>query len=356
MEKKSMRRITVKISGFLIFLFLFVVLDARNGEMLVAGLANSSGEVRLLSAQLLDKLDGKKYYPDIKKLLNDSNDNVLIGVAEILAARNDNEAKKILFNYLVTRPKLPQKPTIAERVRALNFSSWRSRAALIVGQLGLKDGIGYLKLASSDEDGRVADSAKIALAQLGDRSYSDIFISALESTNQLVRAKAVEAIGIIRDRRAVFQVRRLLNDWDSTVKINALIVLGQMKDEESLPKIRELALDKNPLIREAAARALGEFADTRNQQLLKKMLQDENGMVRLAAVESLHKNGDDSGHDFLWKAIKSTEKEARYRALDILAEMVQERDTQDLKNLLADSDPLVSIRAEYLLQKMEKGK
>lgn len=348
------KKLVLEISGLLILLVIFASAGTKNVDYLLSGLSDSSADVRLLSAQLLAKLDEKKYYPNLKKLLNDSSDNVRIGVAKILAGSGDSEAKKILFKYVITRPQLAEKPTIAERVRALNFSSWRSRAALIVGEIGLKEGIPYLKQASTDEDGRVADSAKIALAKLGDLSYSEIFISALESTNQLVRAKAVEAIGIIQDKRATFKLRKLLNDWDSSVKINAILVLAQFRDEESLPKIRELAMDKNPLIREAVARALGEFTDEKSQQLLKKMLGDENGLVRLAAVESLNKNGDNSGHSFLWKAIKSTEKEARYRALDILESMLWENDRTALGEVLFDSDPLVKIRAAYLLEKLGK--
>jgi hypothetical protein len=93
-----------------------------------------------------------------------------------------------------------------------------------------------------------------------------------------VRNKAAEALGELRDARAVMPLIAILKDKDSDVRKAVVIALGQIRDARAVePLILALKNDEDKWVRGWAAHSLGEIGDVRALDPLLIALEDENG-------------------------------------------------------------------------------
>jgi HEAT repeat protein len=102
-----------------------------------------------------------------------------------------------------------------------------------------------------------------------------------------VRLRAVEALGLQNDRRAVEPVNSILADKNELVRQRAAEVLGQLCDGRSVGPLIEALADKNKLVRRNAAKALGLIGDRQAVEALVKTLEDESPDVRTVAAGAL---------------------------------------------------------------------
>lgn len=107
--------------------------------------------------------------------------------------------------------------------------------------------------------------------------------------------------------RAVDPLIAALKDEDWSVRWKAAQALGEIKDARALdPLIAALKKDEDTIVRLAAARALGEITDARAVDPLIAVLKDkdENSVVRLAAAGALGEINSRSAAGVLTAALK----------------------------------------------------
>ncbi|HNB04192.1 MAG TPA: HEAT repeat domain-containing protein, partial [Methanoregulaceae archaeon] len=97
--------------------------------------------------------------------------------------------------------------------------------------------------------------ASSALASLGDEAI-DHLLSALNARDKDVRLGIIEALGEIRNPRAVGPLIGLLQDKDNEVRWEAALALGEMADPRALGPLEDALRDPDRYVRYGSALAL----------------------------------------------------------------------------------------------------
>ena len=108
-----------------------------------------------------------------------------------------------------------------------------------------------------------------------------------------------EALGKLRDEKAVDPLIELIESYDRKWTAYAILALGKIGDERAiLPLIRVLEnVEKSDIMREYSARTLGSMRTRTSIEALIRLIQSEDEEYRNVAVSSLYRNiahGDDS--------------------------------------------------------------
>lgn len=101
-------------------------------------------------------------------------------------------------------------------------------------------------------------NAAIALGNFKDYAkVGDVLIDALNDKTLYVREAAIQSLGKIGDKRAVYYLISALNDKSFAIRIRAIKALGEIGDESVVPFLkRALDNDADPHIRYEAVKAL----------------------------------------------------------------------------------------------------
>ena len=199
----------------------------------------------------------------------------------------------------------------------------------IVEMMGEVYGINTMVTTLRDEELHVQNTAAEALGEIRDRRAVEPLITALKDKDPDVRATAAWAVGVISDRRALEPLITVLEDKNPNVRGNAAEALGEignsraveplvaalLKYKESwilgdvtkaLVKIGKPAIEpliaalkyKKSHVREMAAEALGKIGDSRAVEPLIAALQDRDSSVREEVAEALKRiTKQDFGQD-----------------------------------------------------------
>lgn len=114
-------------------------------------------------------------------------------------------------------------------------------------------------------------------------------LALLEDARSDVRAKAVDALGRLKDTRAVLPLLGRLKDKSASVRAKVAGALGNFGDRGVVRPLQELLNDPNARIRSAAARSLGQLRDPGSLPLLLSYLkkaEDEEFYYLARAVGS----------------------------------------------------------------------
>ncbi len=148
------------------------------------------------------------------------------------------------------------------------------------------------------------------LCEIGDEQAVDFLIDTLREGNPEwqdpigARGMVVEALGRIRDPKAVDPLALALNDESPRIQKKAWDALRKV-GEAAVGPLAQGLIDKSKDRRTEAAKALGETGSTKAVELLIQALsQDEDRWVRSAAAEALAKIGDERAVEPLTQATK----------------------------------------------------
>ncbi len=232
-----------------------------------------------------------------------------------------------------------------------------------VGALKAKRDVqGLIKALAYGRDGKVARSAAVALAELGDARAIDPLclaikhewenhewadtqgiadalvtfgapavgplIGLLEWHTKTVRVAAAGALASI-GRPAVQQLIELLGSADLETRETATQILADIGGDAIDDLIAALN-DQNLGRRQRAARVLGEIGDSRGVLPLARSLADPLAGVRQAAARSLGEIGDTAGADALTGVLKDSDLGVRRAAALALAELKDPRGVPQL--------------------------
>ncbi|MGB9979800.1 HEAT repeat domain-containing protein [Methanobacterium sp.] len=166
-----------------------------------------------------------------------------------------------------------------------------------------------------------------------------------------VRETAAEALGVLRDRRAVEPLIKALNDKDEEVRWKAAWALGNIRDRRAVEPLIYLLHDKSWAVRRFAASALGKIGDERAVESLMKALSDEEWHVRKYAADALGKIGDERAVESLMDALHDKDSDVRWKAAVALGKM-KSAAVEPLIELLKNDDWHIRGRAAEALGKI----
>jgi HEAT repeat protein len=133
----------------------------------------------------------------------------------------------------------------------------RAAAARALARIDKDEARAGLAAALSDEDSWVRYFAARALAEHCDSAVFDALVGLAESDPAAqVRIASIDAIGSLRDRRAVPLLQRLTADRHEEVAAAALTALGRVAQADGLPALLEAVRSDSSARRSAAVQAL----------------------------------------------------------------------------------------------------
>jgi len=178
-----------------------------------------------------------------------------------------------------------------------------------------------------------------ALADLGTEGM-DHLLSALNARNKDIRLGVIEALGEIRDPRAVEPLIGLLKDKDNEVRWEASLALGELADPRAINPLEDALRDPDRYVRYGSAVALekmGFFPDERSRRAylfagkqewdtlegmgkdavpaLDTAAKDNDASVRLVAVRTLGRIGEEKAIPILYRAIRDPDDRVRWEAV-----------------------------------------
>jgi HEAT repeat protein len=131
------------------------------------------------------------------------------------------------------------------------------------------------------------------LARLRAAEGADRLLTTLADSNAVVRQFAVEALGMIRENRAVPPLLDLLSRGRGDAASQALLALARIGHAPSRDEFRKRLTDRDPAMRRAAAEGLGRLMDRESLEALRGLQSsDRDDEVRLAAAFAVDRLGE----------------------------------------------------------------
>ena len=206
-----------------------------------------------------------------------------------------------------------------------------------------------------DKNWRVQQRAAEALGEIKDARAVEPLIAALKDENLDIRWRAADALGEIKDARAVEHLIAVLKNEDWNIRRHAADALGKIGAPAVEPLIAALK-DKHWNIRRNAADALGVIKDARAVEPLIAALKDEDSDVRKRAAAALGEIKDARAVEPLIAALKDENLDIRWRAADALGEIKDARAVEPLIAALKDKDKYVRQGVAEALGKIKDAR
>ncbi len=175
---------------------------------------------------------------------------------------------------------------------------------------------------AKDENPEVREAVARALGIMKDSTALDVLIDLLNDNEQYVRPAAARSLGLLKDERALQPLMALLNDKKyalrktaaeslaslGTISVEPLIdelvngdpaskpfvaeALGYLRDKRAVRPLCMALIDRDPAIRRDAAKALGMIGDPNAADALASLLHDEQPEVWQMVTKALARFGD----------------------------------------------------------------
>ncbi|MDP8233546.1 MAG: HEAT repeat domain-containing protein [Candidatus Saelkia tenebricola] len=230
---------------------------------------------------------------------------------------------------------------------------------------------GLIRLLQNKKDYSMRSFAVEALGDIKDKRAVEPLIVILKNSDENIRERAVEALGRIGDLRGVEPLIEILKDEKCCVRISAVKALRNLgykplsnsekifyliasQDWNEIAKIGETAIEplinimKDEAIRDRAAEALGKIGSARSVEPLITLLNDKNYMVRISAAEALGKIRDERAVEPLIQIMTDENYNVRMSAAKALSKIGDERALEYTITLLKDNKNYYNTAAEAL--------
>ena len=176
-------------------------------------------------------------------------------------------------------------PGLVEKLSTSKCPKARYDAALELGRISPDDkaAVEALVKAIDDEDEKVRVQAIISLGWMQAKGAVDALVkTASTSKCPFMRRRAIQALGLIGDQKAIPAVMKALDDADERAARCAIIALGHLKATAAVERLLEIAendKEKKPN-RTAAIIALGDIGDARAKERLEKIEEAAKDIVK----------------------------------------------------------------------------
>ncbi len=216
----------------------------------------------------------------------------------------------------------------------------RLAAAVALGQMGNEKGIRFLidQLKSSDE--KIRAEAVEALRTIG-KPATSLLVKAAQSKDPLQRWGAVAALGETGDPKAVPILLQALKDDDENVRAVACASLGKLRYEEAAPQLVRALADKSERVQAHAEWALENIG---KKAIPAIMDEAKNMATKLRAFRLLGRLKANLAVPLLIEGLKDRKPEIRSMAAWALGEIGDRRAISALEASL--DDKAVEVRRE----------
>ncbi len=235
--------------------------------------------------------------------------------------------------------------------------SQREGAKAIVSRLGGTTYAGLfgdnLLARLGDEDSDVRWAAAEALGALKDPRAVDPLLARLGDKDRDVRRAAAEALGALKDPRALEPLLARLEAEDWGVREAAALALGQLQDPRAVDPLLARLGDKDRDVRWGAALALGQLQDPRALEPLLARLEDEDFGVRWGAAVALGELKDPRAVEPLLARLEDEDFGVRWGAAVALGQLKDPRAVEPLLARLGDKDQDVRRAAVWALGQLK---
>lgn len=229
-------------------------------------------------------------------------------------------------------------------------------AIVSIGKAGVP---GLIELAESDDPAKVL-AAVNALGQIKDKRALDVVAHVLKSEIATLRCHAAESLGVMADPKAVKPLIAALNDKDSNVRANVTAALAKLPDERCVAPLVKALRDSDTQVQIFAAQALGDCGDAKAAAPLMKLLDQNDPNLLMAACESLGKLGDKKAVpricEFLVLPEPGDDTSIIIKALETLRRLRSPAAVAPLLEMLPATEPIIRQRTiEALGQTKDKS-
>ena len=207
------------------------------------------------------------------------------------------------------------KDEVEIQIDLLQDPDWvvRREAVITLGEMGDERCVQPLLKALQDGDWQVREVAVEALAQVGSPAV-DGLIRYLRHWD--IRKNVLKALGKVKDERVLQPLLgQLKSDEFGEDALDALVEVGPPAVEGLCAALK----DKEEIVRKRAVIALGRIGDSTAVEALMLMLQDSDWFTRITAAGALEKIGDERGREAIKGMLKDPDQVVRMRVERILA-------------------------------------
>jgi len=185
-------------------------------------------------------------------------------------------------------PDTPVRPEIRAALREIVINSQdnvvRANAARALGILRDRDSVQTLIEALRSKDDRLIFESLIALQKIGDPASGPRVVFLMRDLVEKVQLAAIETGGLLKAKDAVGELRRLLESGpEKKVRRATVLALARIADPGSRELLSGFLRDKDEEVRAGAAEGIGRIANPADFQALQSLFDGENKTVaRLA--------------------------------------------------------------------------
>ncbi|MBI4052098.1 MAG: HEAT repeat domain-containing protein [Elusimicrobia bacterium] len=209
-------------------------------------------------------------------------------------------------------------PALLDSLRDEN-AMIRAAAVDVLGLLRAREASGsFAQLLLKDPSPQVRQVCAISLAYLRDPLTVPSLIEALQDSSEGVRLAAARTLGLIKTPEALKPLLKLLQDKNLNMRRSAITALGELGMEEAIPSLENYLADPDILVRQEVARSLGRFSNPKSESPLKKLLKDKEPSVSLEAALSLAGLQNDAGLEAALGFLKDSSPGIRQKAAGVL--------------------------------------
>ncbi|MDB5079379.1 MAG: lyase domain protein repeat-containing protein, partial [Chloroflexi bacterium] len=284
---------------------LYAIANQRVRNLLIEALEDSTSNIRSQAAEDLGRLNEVKALSQLIKALSDPDPKVRASSATALGEIADKQAVKPLISCLNDKNSdVRQEATYAlgyigdplavePIIQLLKDPQIEDSAAIALGYLKDKRAVEPLIDALEDDSEELQFWAANALGKIGDKKAVDSLAKALSiSDNERLVSVMAWALGKLGDSRAFeFLIKDLQsgsttsNPQEVEKAWKAAEALGALKDKRAVPYLLAALNHNSFFLRINIAEALGKIKDHRSKEALIKLLQDKDNDVRASAVK-----------------------------------------------------------------------
>lgn len=332
-------------------------LGARALSILHRAMVSDESEVRALAAEQWGPIGNPAAVPVLKRALKDGNAYVRIAAAASLHELGDLSGVAALEEIARQAPTPPSgdedlKPL--EEMRAIARNKIRAAAIRTLASFGRPSSLGALREAKNDPHGAVRDAAAMALARMGSVEDLARFAEAASDEDPQIREQAARALGGIGTASALAYLRPLAKDAEYAVRAAAVEGLGA--SVTALPELSDAMNDQNELVRSKAVEAIGRLRSPSAIGHLRDALGKANNVyVQLLATEGLLAVGEDADLSPARRALSQPDADTRILAVRTLESARGQEATGLLETALEDRELKVRLRAAGALVRRLQG-
>ena len=274
------------------------------------------------------------------------------------------QAQKKQTQWRIDNPAIPERKTnradkntgdINGLINQLknNDRNVQKKAAEALGKIRDKKAVDPLIVALKDEDWQVREEAVLALGRIGDKRAVEPLIAGLEDEDGNVRERTAYALGNIGDKRAAEPLVTAIKKEDGNLRLTMTIALAMIGDERAVEPLVAALGDKSHSIRCRAALGLGWTKDKAAvEPLITTLKNDGNGGVRGQAAVALGRIKDKRALEPLIAALKDNDKQVQSRAASGLGWMRDWTAVKPLIVVLENENERVRRKAAEALKKI----